>query len=234
MVLQAEAATDLTRAVSGAPSGRTIGVVYLLYMVVGIAAGLLMRGVEVPGDAAATASHLLASGTRFRIGVEADLLSNILYIALTALFYRLFRPVAPNRSLIMAFVSLAGCVVQIAGELSRFAASYLLHDASMAAAFSPAQLHAAASMSLALYTRSYHLSLPLFGGFDMLLGAAILKSNFVPRSIGIAMVAAGVGCLTFLWPPLATALRWIVFPVGGVAEVALMLWLLLKGANRSN
>ena len=45
------------------------------------------------------------------------------------------------------------------------------------------------------------------------------------------MVAAGVGCLTFLWPPLATSLLWIVLPLGGLAEFALLLWLLVKGVN---
>ena len=222
---------DQTGEVSRDPSARTIAVVYLLYFLVGLTAGFLVRGVVVPGDPAATASHLLASGTRYRIGIGVDLLANLLYITVTALFYRLFRPVNPSLSLIAAFLSLAGCVVQIGGELLRLAAVLLLHNPSLATAFSPSQLQAAALTSLNLYTQSFHLSFVLFACFDMLLGTLILKSNFLPRFLGILMVAAGVGCLTFLWPPLATSLLWIVLPLGGLAEFALLLWLLVKEVN---
>jgi hypothetical protein len=42
---------------------------------------------------------------------------------------------------------------------------------------------------------------------------------------------AGVVGLTFLWPPLGTALRFVVIPIGGLAEFVLMLWLIVKGVD---
>lgn len=125
------------------------------------------------------------------------------------------------------------CAVQIAGELSRLAAWQVLRDASLATAFSPTQLQAATLTSLQPYTQTYYLSLPLFAAFDTLVGTLILKSSLLPPFIGIGMVAAGLGCFTFFWPPLATTLRWIVLPLGGLAEVSLMLWLLVKGVDRT-
>ena len=69
--------------------GRTIGVVWLLYFVVGILGAVLMRGIVVPGNASATATNLLAHATLFRAGLAFDLVANCLYIALTVLLSRI-------------------------------------------------------------------------------------------------------------------------------------------------
>ena len=45
----------------------------------------------------------------------------------------------------------------------------------------------------------------------------------------ILMMIAGIGAATFLYPPLAIALKWVVLPIGGLAEAVLMLWLIFKG-----
>jgi Domain of unknown function (DUF4386) len=48
----------------------------------------------VPGDAAATASNILASEALFRIGLAGELLTCLCDIALAAILYVLFRPVS--------------------------------------------------------------------------------------------------------------------------------------------
>jgi hypothetical protein len=45
------------------------------------------------------------------------------------------------------------------------------------------------------------------------------------------MAFAGVGWLTFLWPPLAEHLSPFIDILGFVAELALMVWLLVMGIN---
>jgi hypothetical protein len=47
------------------------------------------------------------------------------------------------------------------------------------------------------------------GLFCVLIGYLSVRSTFLPRLIGVLMVLAGLGYLTFLSPPLATML----FPV---------------------
>ena len=49
------------------------------------------------GDAAATATNILAHEPSFRLGFAFDLILAVCHIAVTALFYILFKPV--NRSL---------------------------------------------------------------------------------------------------------------------------------------
>jgi hypothetical protein len=46
------------------------------------------------------------------------------------------------------------------------------------------------------------------------------------------MIGGGVS-LMYLWPPLATRLIFVIIPIGGLAELVLMLWLIVKGVDVS-
>jgi hypothetical protein len=217
--------------VSPSPTARTIGVVYLLYFLTAVFGSLLMKGVVVPTDAVATAQNLLAHESLYRAGWEVGLVANAIYIAVTALFYGLLAPVNRSLAVMMAFFSLVGCIVQIFGGMLQLAPLTILRDNQLAGAFTITQLQSAALLSFKLYPRVFDISLVLFALFDFLLGYLIYKSTFLPRFIGLWFMIAGVVGLLFLWPPLGTALKYVVIPVGGLAEVVLMLWLIVKGVD---
>jgi hypothetical protein len=212
---------------------RAIGVVYLLYFFTAFLGVFLMKGLVVSGDAAATAHGILAHEARYRSGFAVGLLANVLYIALTALFYGLFAPVSRVLSLVAAFLGLAGGAVLIGGGLLQIAPLVLLEHGPFTSAFGVDQVQAAALLCLALYARVYGIALVPFALYDLLLGYLIVKSAFLPRTLGVLMMLAGVGWVTFLWPPLAAALSAWVLPFGALAEIALMLWLLARGVNES-
>jgi Domain of unknown function (DUF4386) len=215
------------------PTARTIGVVYLLYFLTSVFGALLMKGVVVPTDAVATGQNLLAHESLYRSGWEVGLVANAFYIAVTALFYGLLAPVNRSLAMMMAFFSLVGCTVQIFGGMLQLAPLTILGDNQLAGAFTVAQTRAAALMSFKLYPLVFDISLVLFALFDFLLGYLIYKSTYLPRFIGVWFMIGGVVGLMFLWPPLATELRFVIIPVGGVAEIVLMLWLIVKGVDVS-
>ncbi|HYK34655.1 DUF4386 domain-containing protein [Alloacidobacterium sp.] len=74
-------------------------------------------------------------------------------------------------------------------------------------------------------------SLVFFGFYCLLIGYLILKSNFLPRVVGILMVLAGLGWLTFLSPQLANRLSPWTMLLGLLGEGSLTAWLLGKGVN---
>jgi hypothetical protein len=215
------------------PTARTIGIVYLLYFLTAVFGALLMKGVVVPADAVASARNLIAHGSQYRSGWEVGLVANAIYIAVTALFYGLLAPVNRSLAVMMAFFSLVGCIVQIFGGLLQVAPLAILRDNQMAGAFTVVQLQSVAQLSFKLYPEVFNISLVLFALFDFFLGYLIYKSTFLPRFIGAWFMLAGVVGLTFLWPPLGTALRFVVIPIGGLAEVVLMFWLIVKGVDVS-
>ena len=217
---------------SSPPSPRTIGWVWMLYFLTGILGTLLTRGILVPTDAAATANNILTHASLWRAGFAVDLVSNLIYIALTALLFGLFRPVNPTLALLAAFFSLAGCTVQIMGELLRVAPSVVLANPQLASAFGAHQVQAAALLSVILYRSVFQISFVLFACFELVTGFLILQSTFLPRWLGWWWIAGGIGGLTFLWSPLATSI-WPLLLAAGAGELALPVWLLVKGVDKS-
>lgn len=213
------------------PSARAIGVVYLSYPIAALIGTLFLRGIVVPGDAAATAAHILAHENLYRAGFAFDLAGNVIYLALTALFCEFFRPVNRSISMIAAFCGVAGCTAQIVAELLRIAPLVILESAPLATAFSPHQLQVAALFSLTLHAETLRISYLVFAVFDVAIGYSIVKSTSVPSVLGWLMMAAGIGGCTLLWPPLAVALYYVILPLGGLAELLLMLWLVVRGGS---
>lgn len=215
------------------PDARAIGVVYLLYFVTAVLAVLLVKGLVVSGDPGTTAENLLANKALYQSGFAVGLVANALYITLTALFYGLFAPVDRGLSLLAAFFGLAGCAVQIIGSLFQLAPLLILGDGSYQAGFSAGQLQLMASLFLGLRLQTFHMALVLFGVYIVLIGCLVHRSEFLPRMLGVLLMLAGLGWLTYLWPPLASALSPFIQPFGFLAEFLLMLWLLVLGVRVS-
>ena len=75
------------------PWARITGVVYLVYFLTAVSGEFFLRGLVVSGDAAATTNNILAHQSSLRLGVAIVLIATACYVALTALFYNLFKPV---------------------------------------------------------------------------------------------------------------------------------------------
>ncbi len=213
------------------PRARTTGVVYFLYFLTAISALLFVKGLVVPGDAAVTANNILAHEPSFRLGFAVGLIGTALYIALTILLYYLFEPVNRRVSLLAASFSLVGCAIQAFGSLFQLAPLVVLGNSPNLSAFNAEQRQTLALLFLNLNVQASYIYLVLFGLFDVLIGYLILRSTFLPRVLGAMMALAGLGWLTFLSPPFANYLSPYNLALGFLAELALMLWLLLKGVN---
>ena len=81
---------------------------------------------------------------------------------------------------------------------------------------------------------TFSVSLTFFGVFCSLVGYLILRSTFLPRIIGVLMMAAGV-CYWVNSFVLFLALPEIpyLFNVTMAAEYSLALWLLIVGVNET-
>jgi len=213
------------------PRARITGVVYLLYFLTAVFGEFLLRGLVVDGDAAATATNILAHQSLFRLGLATGLIATACYIAVTALFYGLFKPVSRSLSLVAAFFSLVGCAILAFSSLFRFAPLVVLGGSQYLGVFKVEQLRAVALLFLELNAQAGNIYLVFFGLFNLLIGYLIFKSTFLPRILGVLMALSGLGWLTFLSPPLANYLLTYIAVLGIIAELSLMLWLLVRGVN---
>ncbi len=132
------------------------------------------------------------------------------------IFYHLLKPVNRRLSLLAAFFRLVFVAIMAVNSLNYFGLLNLFRGARSASAFNS----------------GYGIALVPFGVHCLLTGYLIFKSIFLPRILGILMALAGLGYLTFAWPPLGNYLffPYIVVP-GVVGEGSLTLWLLFIGVN---
>ena len=85
---------------------RAAGIFYLLNIVTGVFAEVSRGRLVVFGDAAATATNIFVHGPSFRASIASAILCVASYIAVTGLFYDLFKPVNRGIALLVAFFSL--------------------------------------------------------------------------------------------------------------------------------
>jgi Domain of unknown function (DUF4386) len=215
---------------------RICGVLYLYIIAAGIFAESVRSKLVVSADAAATARNILSNESLFRIGFSGELLHLACDVAVATILYMLLRPVNRNLALLAAFMRLACDIVLAVASLSHFAVLRLLHNADYLQGFQPDQLQTLALLALKLHGDGYAISLVFFGFACLALGYLVFRSGYLPRTIGALLVIAGACYLTnsfalFLHPAFAARLFPAILLPCFVAELALALWLVVKGVN---
>ncbi len=86
-----------------------------------------------------------------------------------------------------------------------------------------------------MHAHGYDLGLIFFGASCLVLGLLVARSGYLPKALGWLVMAAGVVYLVgsyalFLFPDHADAVQ-PLYVVPLVSEVALCLWLLVRGVN---
>ena len=214
---------------------RITGVVYLLFFLTAILGALVAPGISGPGaisgNARTTVNTILAHQPSFWLGFALGLISTVCYVAVTGLFYQLFKPVSRSLALLAAFFGLVGCAITAFGSLFQLAPLVVLGGSPYLNVFTAKQLQALALLFLNLNVQANSIALVFFGLFLLLIGYLIFRSTFLPRILGVLIALAGAGWLTFLSPPLANHLSTPIEILGILAEASLMLWLLVVGVN---
>jgi len=211
---------------------RMAGVFYVLAGAASVIGGMYIPGkLVVAGDAAASAKAILAHQHLFELGFSVMLIAVACSIVLTVLFYDLFKPVSRNLSLAAAFFHLVGLGILSVASLLQLAPLVVLEGGPYLSVFKPEQVQALAYLFLQLNTEAGNAFLAFFGLYCVLIGYLIFKSTFLPRLLGVFMVLAGLGYLTFMSPPLAGYLSPYNLAPAALGEGSLMIWLLAVGLN---
>lgn len=185
----------------------------------------------VIGDAAATAANILAHQSLFFSGIAADLIGLLCYVAVTALFYVLFRPVSKSVSAAAVVFSLIGCVIQAFASVFHVVPMLVLGRAQYMSVFTTDQLQPIALLLLRLHAAAFNLGLAFFGVYCLLIGYLVFRSTFLPRGLGVLVAVGGLAYLLVLSPSLAPVLFPYIIAAGSIGEGSLMLWLVLNGVN---
>ena len=106
-------------------TARVAGLLYLIVFVLGPLGEFLVRqSLIVPGDAATTASNIMASESLFRLGFVSDLVRQMVLVLLPLVLYKLLRPVDKDIAAAMLVFALVAAPVAMLSLLNQFAARY--------------------------------------------------------------------------------------------------------------
>lgn len=202
-------------------TARMAGMFYLLNMLTIFVAIFFFRGLFISADATATANNIAAHRSLFQSGFASELISTGCSLGVAALLYHLLSPVNRSLSLLAAFCRLVACGMFVVNYLFQLASS---HSAG-------AESQPVGQMLSALRADSSSIGIVFFAFHFVLIGYLILRSNFLPRLLGMLLIFAGFGGLAFLVPSFGRSIFVYFAPVGLVAELSLTAWLLAKGVN---
>ena len=217
-------------------TARMAGFLYLIYMIITIAADVLGRSpLIVFGDAATTAKNIMASEWQFRVGIVGDLVSAVFFLLAAWALYALLKTVNKDLALLFLLLNLGGSAVYSINLLNQFAAVLLLSGTNYLKVFQVDQLQSLAMFFLNLHHNGYWIAQIFFGAWLFPLGYLVYKSGFLPKVLGIVMMIHFVGwtmtSLQFFLFPSFTAITYVTYPLGFISEFGLTLWLLIMGAR---
>lgn len=218
---------------------RITGLLYLAIIGLGLFGEVAVRGsLIVSGDAAATAARIAAEPLLWRAGIAGDLLMHVLDVPVILALYYLLRPVSQRLALLATLFNLIQTAVLVANKLNLLLPLLLLEGGSSnyLQAFSAAQLQALSALAINLHGHGFGIGLIFFGIACLLRGWLIARSGFLPRPLGLLLLLAGLSYLVnsfalLLAPAFAAALFPAILLPAFVGELALSLWLIVKGVD---
>jgi Domain of unknown function (DUF4386) len=217
--------------------GRVAGFWYLLLCVIGpLRLIYIPTKLFVTGNAAATVNNIAAHEWLFRFGIVGDLACGVILIFLVLAFYRLFKGVDQSLAvLVVIFGGVMPAIIDFVGVVSDAGALTVIRGADFLSAFDKPQRDALALLFLHLRDRQNTAAEILWGVWLLPLALLVYRSRFLPRFLGVWLALGGIAYIILsLTGELVPQYQERVFAYSQPAlfgEVAIMLWLLIKGAR---
>lgn len=191
------------------------------------------------GDAAATASNIATHELLFRFGIVSQLLCAAGWIFVTLALYRLFRGVDLGVAVLMVILGgLMPVPIFFINAVNDGAALLFARGADFLTVFDKPQRDAFAMLFLRLHRQGDLVNIIFWGLWLLPFGVLVYRSRFLPRILGVWLMA---GCFGYL----AISFTGLLFPLyeGKVynyaqplitSEVGIMLWLVIVGAKEKH
>ena len=207
---------------------------YLFVVVCGIIAqAFISDRLVVASDADATAANIVANRSLYRFAFTIFMIEMVAQVVVSVMFYDLLKPVNRSLARITMVIGVVGAGIKTLARLFYYTPLLLLSGAPYLSAVDPALLATLSLAFLKINSQGAAIGLIFFGFETVLRGWLVFRSEFLPRFLGVLSMIAGVGWLTWLWPPLGSQAFMFVALFTLVGVVATSGWLLMRGVDEA-
>jgi hypothetical protein len=214
---------------------RMAGLLYLVVAVFGAFAQIVRVNVYKPGDAAATASNIVANSTLVRFSFAADLIQAMVMLVLAVTLYRLLAHAGRNVARAMVVFVAVSATITCLNLVNQLGAVLVATQSSYLTALGADGSHAVVLLLMDLQHYGY-----LIAQFTWLwllaLGLLGYRSGLFPRWLSFLLMLGTVCYVTdamtrFLAPSLADTSAAIFVLPEIICEVSLLAYLLIRGVK---
>jgi hypothetical protein len=211
---------------------RRAGFLYLAFMITSIFAGVVRSRLIVLGDASITADLLKNTLWLLRISFIDDLISAVLFLLAAWALYVLLKQVQKNFALLFLLLNAAGVAIQCISLLFLLAPMLINGNAQFQKAFQPDQLNTLNLLFLNFHKSGFIIAQIFYGTWLFPLGYLVYKSGFLPKWLGILLMADFISVMIWFFQFfLLPGYDIITYPglaISFIAEFSLSLWLIIK------
>ena len=214
---------------------RLAGLTYVLIILIGIfSVSYIDSNLVVPGDDAATVSNLLVNGLQFRLCVLSEIFMYVLVILLSLALYVILRRVDKNLALLALLWRFGEAIVGVGIAVLSGIIPLLLLNREYA--LDAEQMQSLIGLFLTVRSGGLDIVLIFVGVGGTLFCYLLFKSKLIPRILSawgmltyLSMLI--LACVSILVPGIPESTKMILYTPGGLFEIVIGLWLLVKGIN---
>ena len=217
-------------------AGRIAGAIYASMVFVGPFTLIYVPNkLIVRGDATTTAANVLNHQSMFGLWIMGDVWMSVIFICLGVALYNLLSGISKPWALLMLSFILVSAAVGFLNTLNSIAGDLLFRGMDFLSVIDKTQRDAVGMLFMRLHTKGTLINELFWGLWLFPFGLLVYRSGFLPRWIGVWLI---MNCFGYI----------VLSPVGlffpayyGTAfklaqpllfgELAIMLWLLIKGAK---
>lgn len=219
-------------------AARLAGLLYLIAMATGLFAEFYVHfpsTLIVSGDAAKTASNIMANERLYRIGIANNIVTFAIDVVLIWALYVLLKPVNRNLALLAVFFRLVETTIACAAIINSYVAMQFVSDADHLKAFDSNQIQAL-SILHDTYALTFVVVAIFLGLGSTIFNYLLFKSRYIPKALAAWGVFASLLLLMSQFAIIIfPAVEKIIIPAcyGPIAidEIALGFWFLFKRVN---
>jgi len=214
---------------------RVAGLAYIAVIMIGIfSVSYIDTNIVVPGNNAATVNNIINNELRFRISVVSEIIMYAIVVLLSHALYVILKGAGRNLALLALLWRVGEAIIGAGVTVLTGLIPLLLLNGK--AGFGQEQMEALVGLFLQLRSGGLDFVLIFIGMGGTVFCYLFWAAKYIPR------ILAGWGMITYLsmlilavvsilWPDLPESAKMYFYAPGGLFEIIIGLWLLVKGVN---